>query len=508
MRGGTNPGPWALQRHVAPTPQSGALVPQTGKTNLLPTPTKPLEGEHRGGGGTPEAQSRTTVVLDTNVLLADPETLFGYPGTDVVITGTVLRELGRKKTDLDLGHAARAVLRSLQQYLVGPGITSTEPQTLPHGGTVRLVPNGIHTELLEAAGYAKSQSDVRIVGACVGLKDAGREVRLVTNDVEMQLLASIAGIETEEYVHSEEVEASGAGWCEIEVHDSGVIDSVYHDGHLPLAHPSLGGYEVAHNQGVLLKAAGTKQSVILRRKGPELVKVETEKIYLDDNKRHWFSAKNVEQRVALAMLLDPDIPIVSLVGMAGTGKTISAIAAGLHQIVHPDRSYTRMGIYRPVSPVGRGNDIGYVPGSASDKILEWHGASLDSLSALFSKGENPLESDRIITGLQERGQLEFGSIGHIRGRSIRNTFIILDEAQAVDPAIAKVICTRLGEGSKIVFTGDVTQVDNNEQNPYVTRNSNALAALIDRLGGEELFGHVILTKGERSKVAELAARLM
>jgi PhoH-like ATPase len=237
------------------------------------------------------------------------------------------------------------------------------------------------------------------------------------------------------------------------------------------------------------------QSVLVRRRDGRLEPIA------NDVEAWGLRPRNKEQRFALAHLLDTTVPVVALDGRAGTGKTLCAVAAGLEQVVE-QRKYARLCVYRPVIPVGKA-DLGYLPGALDEKLDPWMAAITDAVSALTER-RSPEDARHVLDAIKASGQLVMESVAHLRGRTLHNSFVIVDEAQNLPPDVIKTILTRLGDGSKVVFTGDTSQIDA----AFLSESTNGLSVLVSVFTGNEVFGHVRLTKGERSRVAELAANLL
>lgn len=448
--------------------------------------------------------SLQTKVIDTNVLLSDPNAILAFEDANVVICTTVQNELAAKKKDPEIGHVARAAIRLIRDLLIESGTPSGQPVFLDNGSTLRLVPNGIKTEELIKAGYDPKENDTRIVGACVGLRELGENVVLVTGDADMQIKAYAVGIPTEEFLTNLPAEHAGPGWQEILTNDPGDVDNAHRLKYMDLDHPAVQDAGIEPNEGVLLKVDGTSQSVLMRRKGDKLIKIEDRNIYLDNGKRHHFKPRSLEQKVALELLLDPDIELVALSGLAGSGKTLMALAAGLHQLVHPDRSYTNITVYRPTVSVSKQADLGFLPGDLNEKIAPWMTALQDGFEALMGKDGDPLRAEAWMESLKNQGQLRYISMQHLRGRTLTNSFVISDESQNGQLHEIVTLLTRAGQGTKIVLTGDPSQIDLS----FLSATNNGLSSAIESFRREEIFGHVILTRGERSKLSELSAKLM
>lgn len=434
------------------------------------------------------------VVLDTSALVADADGIFAaYPGADLVIPLTVIEELDGLKKRLDsVGGAARQVLRAVERFRHQAGGDLRRRCPRPAGGWVRVELNGVQVSLLREHGLDPDQPDNRIVGAALGLRsESGPRVRLLSNDSAMRVKAATFGLSTDEHDsrgHRSDVRT--AGWHDLEV-AADVIDGVYrgrlspHHGAAVLDALELNEFGVLH--------AGS-QSALVRRtaRGLELV---PERVAWE------LRPRNKEQRFALDLLLDDDVKVVALDGPAGTGKTLCAVAAGLQQVVE-ERRFARVAVYRPVVPVGKA-DLGYLPGTLDEKLDPWMAAITDAVCALTER-QSPDDARQVLEQLTVSGQLTMESVTHLRGRTLHNTFVLVDEAMNLAPQVGKTILTRIGADSKVVFTGDTSQIDA----AFLSESTNALTALIDAFAGQACFGHVRLTRGERSPLAELAARLL
>jgi PhoH-like ATPase len=440
-----------------------------------------------------------TYVLDTNVLIADPDALGRFEEHDVVIPLTVVEELDKLKTRPDeTGASARRAIRGLEAMRERGNLS--EGVGLPGGGRIWVEVN--HTGRLSLPeGLAHDSDDNRILATTANLaKELGdeRAVVLVSKDASLRIKAEALKLAAEEYRHERvAIEEGYLGVATLEVPGE-VVDAIYAD---------RGGritpeQRLWANQFVVLRsgsqsalgqvrssvAAGEPVEVTLTHDAPEAFGVR---------------ARSKEQHFALHLLRDPAIPLVSLAGNAGTGKTYLAVAAGLDATMER-REYDRVLVFRPVVPVGR-QDLGFLPGDVDEKISPWMKAIHDTVAQLF-RGTH--DTDRresytqdLVQGLLDDGTVQLEPLTFIRGRTFVRTFAILDEAQNVEYGVLRSLASRLGEGSKLVLCHDTTQVDH----PYVDPESG-VAAVIERLKGEPLFGHVTLLKGERSPVAELVAR--
>jgi PhoH-like ATPase len=437
------------------------------------------------------------VVLDTSVLVAHPGALVGYAGADVVVPLTVIEELdGLKTRPDDVGRSARAALRTLEDLRVRNGGSLVDPVAVPGdaaGTTIRIEVNGIQRHRLVEHGLDPEKPDNRIIGAALGQAAAG-PTRLVSNDAALRIKAAHLGVDAGEHDPSGRigVPARPAGWSSLTASPD-AVDRLYHAGAVPS--DDVDGADVLAENAFAVVRAGS-QSALARKVGGDLV------VLGQSSPEAWgLRARSKEQRFALELLLDPDVSVVALDGRAGTGKTILAVAAGLEQVVE-SRRYERLAIYRPLVPVGRA-EVGFLPGGLDEKLDPWMSAIYDAIVALTDR-RSPRDARALIDDLTTRGTLSLESVTFLRGRSLHRQITIVDEAQNLEPATLKTILTRVGEGTKVVFTGDTSQIDA----PYLGEGNNALAVLVSAFGGQRCFGHVTLTACERSEVASLAAELL
>jgi PhoH-like ATPase len=445
--------------------------------------------------------TRTQVVLDTSALVADPEgVLHGYPGCDLVVPLTVIEELDGLKKRLDpVGMAARDVLRRIERIRVDAGGDLESPQPLPGGATLRVALNGVQVGLLREHGLDPDKPDNRIIGTALGQRyDAGRAVRLVSNDTGMRVKAATFGLDASEHDALDSLHhGSGElGWKELDV-EASVVDALYSGDVRAPGTEAVTGLLRVNEFGVL--HAGS-QSALVRRHADGLELVPHEQHAWD------LRPRNKEQRFALDLLLDDDVKVVALDGPAGTGKTLTAVAAALQQVVE-ERRYSRICVYRPVIPVGKA-DLGYLPGTLDEKLDPWMAAITDAVYALTGPDQTGHRSREdaaeVLEEVRARGQLTMESVTHLRGRTLHSSFVIIDESMNLSPQVGKTILTRIAADSKVVFTGDTSQIDA----AFLSEQTNALTALVTAFAGQECFGHVRLLRGERSPLAELAARLL
>lgn len=442
------------------------------------------------------APPTTRVVLDTSVLISDPESLFAFPDADAVIPLVVVEELDQHKTRVDdVGRAAREVIRTIEDLRVSNGGDIRSAVALPGGGTLRIETNGLHVDEVTARGLDPRKADNRILAAALGQASLGPIV-VVSNDAALRIKAAQLGLEAIEH-HRRRGTAGGqrpSGWCTLEV-SADLVDALYasHDG-VELA--DLSGHDadafgaLAVNEYGVLRAG--KQSALVRRRDRALTPMARAQ-------EAWgLRPRSKEQQFALDLLLDPDVRVVALDGMAGTGKTILALAAGLEQVME-ERAYDKVAVYRPVVPVGKA-ELGFLPGSLDEKLNPWMTAVTDALVALTERRSHA-DARAILDEMTSRDKLSLEAVTYLRGRSLQGTFVLVDEAQNLEPTTLKTILTRVGEGTKVVFTGDTSQIDA----PYLSEHNNAVSVLIDAFAGEACFGHIRLSHCERSEVASLAA---
>jgi PhoH-like ATPase len=430
------------------------------------------------------------------VLIADPTSLRAFPGCAVIIPLTVVEELDGLKSRMDdVGRAARSALRNIEDLRRRAGGSLAEPTPLPddHSGTtVHIQVNGIAHDVLVEHGLDPMIPDNRIIGAALS-HASGDNTTLVSNDAALRIKAAHLGLTADEHHPVAGAPSDRAmGWVTLEC-GAELLDDLYRGG--SVAQLDVPGAEALYDNNFAILRHGS-QSALTRCSGGELHVLDTQ------TPTAWgLRARNKEQRFALELLLDPDIAVIALDGRAGTGKTVAAIAAGLEQVVER-RVYERLAVYRPLVPVGRA-DVGFLPGGLDEKLDPWMSAIHDAIVALGEE-RSSRTARSLIDDLTHRGQLTLESVTFLRGRSLQGQFVVVDEAQNLEPTTLKTILTRIGEGTKVVFTGDTSQIDA----PYMGESNNALAVLIHAFAGQACFGHVTLAACERSEVASLAAELL
>jgi len=451
----------------------------------------------RAGDSGDVERVRTCVVLDTSVLVADPSCLASYGGCDVVVPLIVVEELDKLKSRQDdAGRAARHALRTLEDLRVGAGGSLNHPVPIPGdrlGGTVRIELNGVLGHLLAEHGLDPARPDNRIIGAALG-QAQDRTTVVISNDAALRIKAGHLGVDADEHRPvGRSMATRPAGWLTLDA-DPGDVERLYATGRLDELADGPAISELPCNTFAVVRSGS--RSALARRSDEGLA------LLTSTSPEAWgLRSRSKEQRFALELLLDPDVSVVALDGRAGTGKTVLAVAAGLEQVVEA-RRYERLSIYRPLVPVGRA-DVGFLPGGLDEKLDPWMAAIHDAVVALTDR-RSARDARSLVDELTARGALSLESVTFLRGRSLHRQFTIVDEAQNLEPTTLKTILTRIGEGTKIVFTGDTSQIDA----PYVGESNNALAVLIDAFSGQSCFGHVTLNACERSEVARIAAELL
>lgn len=439
---------------------------------------------------------RTRIVLDTSVLVADPGCLHSFPSCDIVIPLTVVEELdGLKSRPDDVGRAARTALRTIEDLRRRAGGSIHEPVPLgpdPDGATLHIEVNGIQRERLLENGLNPEVPDNRIIGAALG-QSLRAPTQVISNDAGLRIKAAHLGLVAAEHQPvGRAANTRPMGWFTLDV-PGALVNELYEHGEIATSAFERE-HELVVNEFAVVKSGS--QSALVRCTG------EMVELLPAASPEAWgLRARSKEQRFALELLMDPDVSVVALDGRAGTGKTVMAIAAGLEQVVE-SRTYERLAVYRPLVPVGRA-DVGFLPGGLDEKLDPWMSAIHDAIVALTDQRSSH-DARRLIDDLTARGQLSLESVTFLRGRSLHRQFVVVDEAQNLEPTTLKTILTRIGEGTKVVFTGDTSQIDA----PYMGESNNALAVLIHAFANQHCFGHVTLASCERSEVASLAAELL
>jgi PhoH-like ATPase len=428
---------------------------------------------------------RYTYVLDTSVLLSDPWAVTRFAEHAVVLPLVVISELEAKRHHPELGWFAREALRLLDDLRLKYGRLDTPVPIGEEGGTLHVELNHSDPTVLPP-GFRTDSNDHRILACALNLAVELEAVTLVTKDIPLRVKAGAVGLDADEY-RAQEVTPSGwTGMADVDVPKE-ALDALFHDNTVDLAdfgQPEVG--ELPCHTGLRLLSSGS--SALGRITADKKVR-----LVRGDKEAFGLHGRSAEQRVALDLLLDPDVGIVSLGGRAGTGKSALALCAGLESVMER-RAHRKVVVFRPVYAVG-GQDLGYLPGSESEKMQPWAQAVFDTLGALVSQ--------EVLDEVFDRGMLEVLPLTHIRGRSLHDTFVIVDEAQSLERNVLLTVLSRLGTASRVVLTHDVAQRDNLRVGRH-----DGVSAVIEKLKGHPLFAHVTLTRSERSPIAALVTEML
>jgi PhoH-like ATPase len=447
-------------------------------------------------------------VLDTSVLLSDPWAITRFEEHEVVLPLVVVSELEGKRHHPELGWFAREALRLLDDLRIRHGRLDVPVPIGEAGGTVRVELNHTDPEVLPS-GFRTDGNDSRILACAlnlaaerqlsatrvaattervtVGADPADVGVVLVTKDMPLRVKAAAVGLAADEY-HAQDVVPSGwTGLADVEVPSSELVDTLFREGVLDLVGTDLEWVrELPCHTGLKLVGTGT---AALGRVTPD----KRVRLVRGDREAFGLHGRSAEQRIALDLLLDPEVGIVSMGGRAGTGKSALALCAGLEAVLERQQ-HRKVVVFRPVYAVG-GQELGYLPGSESEKMAPWAQAVFDTLGALVSS--------EVIEEVLSRGMLEVLPLTHIRGRSLHDSFVIVDEAQSLERNVLLTVLSRLGAGSRVVLTHDVAQRDNLRVGRH-----DGIAAVIEKLKGHPLFAHVTLARSERSAIAALVTEML
>jgi PhoH-like ATPase len=433
----------------------------------------------------PDPEPTRCFVLDTSVLLSDPWSLTRFDEHEVVLPLVVITELEGKRHHPELGWFARTALRMLDELRIEHGRLDAPVPIGTAGGTLHVELNHTDPEVLPA-GFRTDANDSRILACALNLaaerqRDGLGEVILVTKDVPLRVKAAAVGLTADEY-HALDVVPSGwTGMSDLEVSSSD-IDALFREGVID----NESARELPCNTGLRLTGGG---SAALGRVTAD----KRVRLIRGDREAFGLHGRSAEQRVALDLLLDPDIGIVSLGGRAGTGKSALALCAGLEAVLERQQ-HRKVVVFRPLYAVG-GQELGYLPGSETEKMAPWAQAVFDTLGALVS--------EEAMNEVMARGMLEVLPLTHIRGRSLHDTFVIVDEAQSLERNVLLTVLSRLGTASRVVLTHDVAQRDNLRVGRH-----DGVAAVIEKLKGHPLFAHITLTRSERSPIAALVTEML
>ncbi len=479
-RGGAECG---KEMQVASTSRSSrpdVTRPRTTAPDTAGPPTGPdTTDPHATGPDTVRAR-RHTYVLDTSVLLSDPRAMLRFAEHEVVLPVVVVTELEGKRHHPELGYFARSALRTLDDLRIEHGRLDAPVPVGEEGGTLRVELNHTDPGALPA-GFRLGDNDSRILAVARNLADEGCDVTVVSKDLPMRVKASAVGLEAQEYRAELAVESGWTGMAEVDV-TAEEMDSLYENGRLE----HLAAAELPCHTGLkLLSPRGSG----LGRVGPD----KQVRLVRGDRDAFGLHGRSAEQRIALDLLLDPDVGIVSLGGRAGTGKSALALCAGLEAVMERQQ-HRRVVVFRPLYAVG-GQELGYLPGSEQEKMGPWAQAVFDTLGALVSR--------EVVEEVLDRGMLEVMPLTHIRGRSLHDAFVVVDEAQSLERNVLLTVLSRVGQNSRVVLTHDVAQRDNLRVGRH-----DGVAAVIESLKGHPLFAHVTLNRSERSPIAALVTDLL
>ena len=438
-----------------------------------------------GNRGQQENSPRTgsklrTYVLDTSVLLADPRAILRFAEHLVILPIVVISELEGKRNDPELGYFARTALRLLDDLRVQHGGLGKPVPLGDDGGTLTVELSHVSLDVLPA-GMRGTDNDARILAVARNLADEGHNVTVVTKDVPLRVKASALGLSAEEYRNELVPDSGWTGVSEIAATDA-EIAALYNHEPVPIPDaavlPVNTSLIITSNRGSALGRVGADQQVRLVR---------------GDREVFGLHGRSAEQRLALDLLMDPEVGIVSLGGRAGTGKSALALCAGLEAVLERNE-HRKVVVFRPLFAVG-GQELGYLPGSEGEKMNPWAQAVFDTLGSVVSQN--------VMDEVMNRGMLEVLPLTHIRGRSLHDSFVIVDEAQSLEKNVLLTVMSRIGQRSKIVLTHDVAQRDNLRVGRH-----DGIVAVVETLKGHPLFGHVTLTRSERSPIAALVTEML
>jgi PhoH-like ATPase len=427
-----------------------------------------------------------TFVLDTSVLLSDPGALARFGANRVVLPLVVIGELEGKRQHPELGWFARQTLRTLDELRIKHRRLDAPIPVNDEGGTLNVELNHSDMSCLPA-GFRVDSNDSRILAVAINLAAEGQDVTLVSKDMPLRVKAASVGLVADEYQVHPAVDSGWTGIAELDVSTT-VIDTLYDADRVDIAATDelLSVAEMPCHTGLVLHSP---RGSALARITPD----KTLKLVRGDREAFGLHGRSAEQRVALDLLLDPEIGIVSLGGRAGTGKSALALCAGLEAVMER-RAHKKVVVFRPLYAVG-GQDLGYLPGSENEKMAPWAQAVFDTLGALVSAD--------VLDEVADRGLIEVLPLTHIRGRSLHDSFVIVDEAQSLERNVLLTVLSRIGQGSRVVLTHDVAQRDNLRVGRH-----DGVAAVIEALRGHPLFAHVTLTRSERSPIAALVTEML
>ncbi len=429
------------------------------------------------------SQARRTYVLDTSVLLADPAAIGRFAEHRVVLPVVVITELEAKRHHPELGYFARQALRYLDDLRIEYGRLDADLPVGDSGGSVRVELNHSDPAVLPA-GFRLGDNDTWILSVACSLAAEGESVILVSKDLPLRVKAAAVGLTAQEYRAELPPDSGWTGMAELDV-TTAEIDELYETGHLDLA----AARDLPCHTGLVLISGVAGAGSALGRVQPD----KSVKLVRGDREAFGLRGRSAEQRIALDLLLDNEVGIVSLGGRAGTGKSALALCAGLEAVMER-RQHRKLVVFRPLYAVG-GQDLGYLPGSEADKMNPWAQAVFDTLSAVTSQA--------VIEEVLDRDMLEVLPLTHIRGRSLHDSFVVVDEAQSLERGVLLTVLSRIGAGSRVVLTHDIAQRDNLRVGRH-----DGVVAVIEKLKGHPLFSHVTLVRSERSPIAALVTEML
>lgn len=424
-------------------------------------------------------QAEKTYVLDTSVLLSDPKAIFRFAEHDIVLPVVVISELEAKRNDPEIGYFARQALRYLDELRIKHERLDF-PVAIGDGGSLRVELNHTNTEVLPS-GLRLGDNDSRILAVALNLAHDGLNVTVVSKDLPLRVKAASVGLPAEEYRAELAVDSGWTGMAEIDL-GSKDMAALYDDETLATSQVD----DITLNTGLVIHS--DRGSALGRVTGPGMLR-----LVRGDRDIFGLHGRSAEQRLAIDMLLDQDLGIVSLGGRAGTGKSALALCAGLEAVLERQQ-HRKIMVFRPLYAVG-GQELGYLPGDAAEKMNPWAQAVFDTLGSVVSQN--------VLDEVLERGLLEVLPLTHIRGRSLHDAFVIVDEAQSLERNVLLTVLSRIGQNSRVVLTHDIAQRDNLRVGRH-----DGVASVIETLKGHSLFGHITLTRSERSDIAALITELL
>jgi PhoH-like ATPase len=428
---------------------------------------------------TPAKQTERTYVLDTSVLLSDPKAIFRFSEHSVVLPVVVISELEGKRNDPEIGYFARQALRNLDELRVQHERLDF-PIAVGDGGSLRVELNHSNMSVLPS-GLQLNDNDSRILAVALNLSNDGLDVTVVSKDLPLRVKAASIGLAAEEYRAELAVDSGWTGMEDVTL-DSEQMAKLYHAEKLTTR--QIGDTPI--NTGLVIHSdRGSALGRVTARGEMRLVR--------GDRDLFGLHGRSAEQRLAIDMLLDPEIGIVSLGGRAGTGKSALALCAGLEAVLEKQQ-HKKIMVFRPLYAVG-GQELGFLPGDASEKMNPWAQAVFDTLGSVVSQN--------VLDEVVERGMLEVLPLTHIRGRSLHDAFVIVDEAQSLERNVLLTVLSRIGQNSRVVLTHDVAQRDNLRVGRH-----DGVASVIETLKGHSLFGHITLSRSERSAIAALVTEML